>query len=108
MFQWINDSILPASILPADPITVKAAHRGIITEFARLLAFRRFDAKIAGAHRVDELPHPSAGFAPYSLPLHIIDGDSAADVGAIAQHLAIQALIQTLAAPSQTIITATR
>src|ERR1043165_650686 len=96
------------SILPSNPITVVATGSGIITELARLLSFGRLDAKIARAHRIDELPDAPADVTTQPLPLPVINHRRVtADVGAVAEHLSIQPLIQPFAFTAQTVITAT-
>ena len=57
----------------------------MITKLARLLAFRRPDAKVARAHAVDELPYAPGNFAPNALPLDIVNHRGATgDIRAVA------------------------
>ena len=84
MIQWINESmnLIP---LPVDSISVVATNGRMITELARLLAFRRPDAKVARAHTVDELPNASGNLAPDALPLNIVNHRRATgDIRAVA------------------------
>src|SRR5690242_6474777 len=98
-----------SSILPTDSISIVPAYGGIITKLARRLSLRRFHAKIACAHRINELPDAAGDVAPQTLPPHVIHHRGmAADVSAVAEHFPVQPLIQPLPFAAQTVIAATR
>src|SRR4030095_941726 len=96
-------------MLSINPITIIATRRRIISELARLVSFGWLHAKITRAHRVDELPDSPADIAPQLLPPHVINHRGVAtDVRAVAEHLSIQALIQSLSLTTQTVIPTAR
>ena len=103
MIQWINSS----SFLPTDPIRIVPAHRGIITELARMFSQGRLYSEMTAAHAVDKFPNAAGHIIPDALPLHIIEfADMTGDVCTVGERRPVQPLIETRAFSAQRVISA--
>src|SRR3977135_3805463 len=97
---------LRASTLSTNPISIVAAHRGIITKLARYFPARRFHCECASTHTVDELPDFLPDFAAQPFKLDIINMRRSGCIGAVGKHAAVDALIQARSTGFQFVIPA--